>query len=95
MGNHANVIVHFTTGKYSFFPAYISPLGWGKNGNTNWVEFGTPLLRFQPSELAKLALVIWAADVLDRKYKLLSQPKHLVFPFRRYQIQPAWRGERS
>jgi cell division protein FtsW len=58
-----------------------SPLGWGKNGNTNWVELGSPLLRFQPSELVKLALVVWAADVLDRKYKLLRQPKHIVFPF--------------
>jgi cell division protein FtsW len=58
-----------------------TPLGWGKNGNTNWVELGTSLLRFQPSELAKLALVVWAADLLDRKYKLISQPKHLVFPF--------------
>jgi cell division protein FtsW len=58
-----------------------TPLGWGKNGNTNWVELGTSLLRFQPSELAKLALVVWAADVFERKYKLMREPKHVVFPF--------------
>jgi cell division protein FtsW len=56
-------------------------LGWGKNGNTNWVELGSSFLRFQPSELAKLALVVWAANVLDRKYPLLKQTKHVLFPF--------------
>lgn len=58
-----------------------TPMGVGKNGNTNWIEFGSPMLHFQPSELIKLALVVWGADVLDRKFKLLHKPKHLVFPF--------------
>ena len=49
------------------------------NGNRNWLEFGGPF-RIQPSELAKLALVIWGADLLARKQKLLTQWKHLLVP---------------
>ena len=55
-------------------------LGWAKNGNKNWVEIGA-LGRIQPSEFAKLAIVLWGADLLSRKYDLLHQPKHLLFPF--------------
>lgn len=55
-------------------------LGWAKNGNKNWVELGA-LGRIQPSEFAKLAIVLWGADLLSRKYDLLHQPKHLLFPF--------------
>lgn len=55
-------------------------LGWAKNGNKNWVEIGA-LGRIQPSEFAKLAIVLWGADLLARKYDLLHQPKHLLFPF--------------
>jgi cell division protein FtsW len=49
------------------------------NGNKNWLEFGGPF-RIQPSELAKLALVLWGADLLARKHKLLHQWKHLLVP---------------
>jgi len=49
------------------------------NGNRNWVDFGGPF-RIQPSELAKLALVVWAADLLTRKQRLLAQWKHLLVP---------------
>ncbi len=55
-------------------------LGWAKNGNKNWVELGV-LGRIQPSEFAKLAIVLWGADLLARKYDLLHQPKHLLVPF--------------
>ena len=33
-----------------------------------------------PAELAKLALVVWGADMLTRKRKLLHQQKHLLIP---------------
>ena len=56
-------------------------LGREVNGNRNWLELGHPLLTLQPSEFAKLAMIIWAADVLARKDKLLDQPKHLLIPF--------------
>ncbi|MEO7980001.1 MAG: putative lipid II flippase FtsW [Sporichthyaceae bacterium] len=49
------------------------------NGNKNWLDFGGPF-RIQPSELAKLALVLWSADLLARKQKLIGQWKHLLVP---------------
>ena len=49
------------------------------NGNRNWLDFGGPF-RIQPSELAKFALVIWGADLLARKERLLHQWKHLLVP---------------
>jgi len=54
-------------------------VGYSVNGNQNWINFGGPF-RIQPSEAAKLALVIWSADVLSRKQKLLSQWRHLLVP---------------
>ena len=37
-------------------------------------------LQLQPSEPAKLALLIWGADLLARKERLLGQWKHLLVP---------------
>jgi len=54
--------------------------GTAVNGNKNWLDFGGPF-RIQPSELAKLSLVLWGADLLARKQKLLTQWKHLLVPF--------------
>jgi cell division protein FtsW len=54
-------------------------VGISVNGNQNWIGFGGPF-RVQPSEAAKLALVLWSADVLTRKYRLLHQWKHLLVP---------------
>ena len=58
-----------------------TPLGFTKNGNTNWVQFGTSFFRVQPSELAKMAIVVWGADIFARKHKLLADPRHLLVPF--------------
>lgn len=58
-----------------------TPLGVTFQGNRNWLDLGTSRLRIQPSEFAKLALVLWGADVLARKQKLLDQPKHLLIPY--------------
>lgn len=60
---------------------FVPGIGVEVNGNQNWVQLGTPLLKFQPSEFAKLAIIVWGADVLARKDKLLGQPKHLLVPF--------------
>lgn len=56
-----------------------TPLGYSNNGNTNWLRFGA--FGIQPSELAKLAIVMWSADLFARKYKRLSDPRHLLVPF--------------
>ncbi|MFF9124074.1 putative lipid II flippase FtsW [Streptomyces sp. NPDC014889] len=56
-------------------------LGQTVNGNTNWLDLGGPFV-FQPSEFAKVAFVVWGADLLARKqrHKLLGQWKHLLVP---------------
>jgi cell division protein FtsW len=58
-----------------------TPLGVEFQGNRNWLDLGTSALRIQPSEFAKLGLVLWGADVLARKRHLLDQPKHLLIPY--------------
>ena len=58
---------------------YVPGLGVEVNGNRNWLSFGGPL-QVQPSEIAKLALVVWVADLYARKEKLLGDWKHLLIP---------------
>jgi cell division protein FtsW len=58
---------------------YIPSLGVEVNGNRNWISVGGPFV-LQPSEFAKLALVLWCADVYARKGKLLRQWRHLLVP---------------
>ncbi|MEW1805900.1 putative lipid II flippase FtsW [Pseudarthrobacter sp. NPDC080039] len=55
-----------------------TPLGMTVNGNRNWIGVGG--FSAQPSEFAKLALIVWAAGILDRKQALLGQWKHAVIP---------------
>jgi cell division protein FtsW len=59
---------------------YVPGIGEEVRGNRNWIDFGGPF-RIQPSELAKLGLVLWGAGVLAAKGGLLRQWKHLVVPF--------------
>ncbi|GAA3234021.1 putative lipid II flippase FtsW [Actinocorallia longicatena] len=56
-------------------------LGTNVNGATRWIDFGGGL-RLQPSEPAKLGLVLWGADLLARKEKLrmLTDWKQLLIP---------------
>jgi cell division protein FtsW len=58
----------------------LTQTGMGKevNGNTNWLELGP--LTIQPSEFAKLAIIIWCADLYARKDKLLGDWKHALIP---------------
>ncbi|WP_241834764.1 putative lipid II flippase FtsW [Pseudofrankia asymbiotica] len=58
--------------------AVLSPLGVSSNGAQRWLGLGS--LSLQPSELAKLALVLWSADLLTRKRRLLGDWKHLIIP---------------
>ena len=58
-----------------------TPLGISVNGNRNWLYLGSSLFSVQPAEFAKLAMIVWGADLLARKHRLLDQPKHLLVPF--------------
>lgn len=57
-----------------------TPLGYSNNGNTNWIRFGVSWFGIQPSELAKLAIAVWGADVLARKHRQLSNPWQMLVP---------------
>ena len=50
------------------------PFGVDVNGNKNWVSFGP--LGFQPSEVAKLLLIIWAAVIIERNF---HNPRQIFF----------------
>lgn len=56
-------------------------VGITRGGSTRWLHLGT--LTVQPSELAKLATVLWLADVLARKRRLAGgrpEVRHLLVP---------------
>ncbi len=55
-----------------------TPLGEEIGGNTNWLRIGG--FQFQPSEIIKLALVLWLGLVLARKQPLLQSWKHSLIP---------------
>jgi cell division protein FtsW len=54
-------------------------IGVSVNGNRNWINIGGPF-RLQPSEAAKLGLILFAAHVLAHKRKLLTSWRHLLVP---------------
>ncbi len=58
----------------------IRGVGVSQNGAARWIEIGGQ--QIQPSEIAKLALVVWGADLLARKDKLgqLADWRHMLVP---------------
>jgi cell division protein FtsW len=58
----------------------IHGVGAAENGATRWIQIGS--FQFQPSEIAKLALAIWGADLLARKERLglLKDWRHMLVP---------------
>ncbi|WP_052667697.1 putative lipid II flippase FtsW [Nitriliruptor alkaliphilus] len=59
----------------------LTPVGVERFGSTRWLGFG-PLV-VQPTEIAKLALLLWLADVLERKRPkdgALQATDHLLIP---------------
>ncbi len=53
-------------------------VGKNLNGAQRWIDLGP--LQVQPSELAKISLALWGADLLVRKQRLLRHARHLVMP---------------
>jgi cell division protein FtsW len=69
------------------WPAYILSLsllfltwmiGVERNGNQNWLAVGP--FAIQPSEVAKLGLILWAANVYARKERRLGSVHHVMVP---------------
>ncbi|WP_082623867.1 putative lipid II flippase FtsW [Nocardioides sp. Soil805] len=69
------------------WPAYIVSLslllltaflGVERNGNQNWLAVGP--LAIQPSEVAKLGLVLWAANIYARKERRLGRVHEIMIP---------------
>jgi cell division protein FtsW len=58
----------------------IRGIGVSQNGAARWIAIGG--WQIQPSELAKLALVVWGADLLARKERLgqLADWRHMLVP---------------
>jgi cell division protein FtsW len=58
----------------------IHGIGVSQNGATRWIAIGGQ--QIQPSEIAKLALVVWGADLLARKDRLgqLADWRHMLVP---------------
>jgi cell division protein FtsW len=48
------------------------------SGSTRWLGVGP--LRFQPSELAKLAALLFAADLLSRRADRMAEPREVLRP---------------
>jgi cell division protein FtsW len=69
------------------WPGYVVSLGLllltaffgvSRNGNTNWLALGP--IQIQPSEIAKLALVLWAAHVYANKDRRLGNLHQIMMP---------------
>ena len=46
------------------FMALLIPFGREVNGNTNWIDIGP--IDFQPSEVAKVLLILWSAFIIEK-----------------------------
>jgi cell division protein FtsW len=57
---------------------FVPGIGYAFQGNQNWIKFGS--FTAQPSELVKLALILWVAWILARKQALLDDWKHVLLP---------------
>jgi cell division protein FtsW len=66
------------------FLVFVPCIGVSVYGQRNWITFGGPF-QFQPSELAKFALILWGADLLTRKQRVVHEWRHLLVP-----LVPVW-----
>ena len=59
---------------------FVPGIGAPVNGQRNWIRLFGPF-RLQPSEFAKLALILWSADLFTRREAYLNQWRALLVPF--------------
>jgi cell division protein FtsW len=57
---------------------FVPGIGYAFQGNQNWIRVGS--FTAQPSELVKLALILWVSWILARKQSLLDDWKHVFLP---------------
>lgn len=55
-----------------------TPLGYGAGGNRNWLRLGP--ISVQPSEILKLAMIMWLASVLATKSRKLTTLPQIFIP---------------
>jgi cell division protein FtsW len=60
------------------FAVLVPGLGVTAGGSSRWIGFG--LLRLQPSELMKLAIVVFAADIVARRMDRSAPAKQVIAP---------------
>jgi len=58
---------------------FVPGVGLEVNGNRNWLPLPGPL-QLQPSEFAKLAVVLWIADLYARRQKRLGSVRSIIVP---------------
>ena len=58
---------------------FVPGVGVEVHGNRNWLPLAGGF-QLQPSEFAKLALVLWIADLYARRQKYLSTPRYVLTP---------------
>ena len=62
--------------------ATFTPLGVVVSGNRNWLQIpGLSFFRIQPSEFAKVAMIIWGADIFARRDRELDEPLKILVPY--------------
>ena len=60
------------------FVVLLPGFGVTSGGSSRWIGFG--MFRIQPSELMKLALAVFAADLLTRRVDRVTDPKSVLLP---------------
>ena len=73
----AKPLLWFSMG--SLILVLVPGIGSSVHGQQNWIEIVGPI-RFQPSEFAKFAMVLWGADVLARRYSYLTYRRYALIP---------------